>query len=157
MTFLACLVLAVLLCLSLYLGMRALSSWLGDRAVARVLARPADAPLVRLMPESQFVVHLSESEVSCQRPDGGIETVRWDEVERVMIHTTSDGPLLPDCFWLLIGSETSGCCIPWGATGGAELLARLQQLPGFDNRAVIGAGTQEAVITCWQRQPEAGE
>lgn len=157
MTFLPCLVLAVLLCLSLYLGMRAFSSWLGDRAVARALARPADAPLARLMPESQFVVRLSESEISCQRPEGAIETIRWDKLERVMIHTTSEGPLLPNCFWLLIGSGATGCCIPWGATGEQKLLARLQQLPGFDNRAVIGAGTQDAVITCWQRQPEAGE
>ncbi|MBB5034598.1 hypothetical protein [Prosthecobacter vanneervenii] len=157
MTSLACLALAALLCLMLYFGMRALGSWLADRAVARALARSVDAPQARLMPESQFVVRLSESEVSCQRPDGGIETVRWDELERVVIHTTSDGPLLPDCFWLLIGSGTSGCCIPWGASGGAELLARLQQLPGFDNQAVIGTGTQEAVVTCWQRQTNAGE
>lgn len=151
MTFLACLALAALLCLLLYFGMRALGSWSADRAVTRVLARPLAASAARLMPESQFVVRLSESEVSCQRPDGDIETVRWDELERVVIHTTSDGPLLPDCFWLLVGSGTSGCCIPWGATGDAELLARLQQLPGFDNQAVIGAGTQEAVLTCWQR------
>lgn len=112
MTFLASLALAALLCLLLCFGMRALGSWLADRSVARALARSVDAPQARLMPESQFVVRLSESEVFCQRPDGGIETVRWDELERVMIQTTSDGPLLPDRFWLLIGAGTSGCCIP---------------------------------------------
>lgn len=156
MTFLASLALAVLLCLLLYFGMRAFGSWLVDRAVARALAPPPDAPVARLMPESQFVVRLSKSEVSCLRPDGGIEAVRWDELERVAIHTTREGPFVPDRFWLLIGPGTSGCCIPWGATGGAELLARLQQLPGFDNQAVIRVGTQDDVITCWQRQPKIG-
>jgi hypothetical protein len=105
------------------------------------------------MLESQFVIYLSETEVSCHRPEGTVETVRWDELERVLIHTTSDGPLLPDCFWLLIGPGTTGCRIPWGATGEGGLLARLQQLPGFDNQAVLKAGTQEAIFTCWQRQP----
>jgi len=154
MAFAFCLILVVAFYLLLHSGMRVLGSWMADRAVEKALARPLEAPSARLMPESQFVVHLSETEVSCHRPEGTVEAVQWDELERVMIQTTSDGPLLPDRFWLLIGPGTTGCCIPWGATGEGELLARLQQLPGFDNQAVIGAGTQDAVFTCWQRSQE---
>jgi len=85
MTFLASLALAALLCLLLYFGMRALGSWLADRAVARAVAPSPAALAARLMSESKFVVRRSESEVSCHRPDGDIETVRWDELERVII------------------------------------------------------------------------
>lgn len=149
-----CLILVVAFYLLLHFGMRVLGSWTADREVEKALARPLEAPSARLMPESQFVVHLSETEVSCHRPEGTVETVQWDELERVMIQNTSDGPLLPDRFWLLIGPGTTGCFIPWGATGEGELLARLQQLPGFDNQAVLEGGTQDAVFTCWQRSQE---
>ena len=151
MSFYACALFVAIPWIALHFGIRLFGSWVAGRAAARALARPLDARSARLVPESNFVIHMSNDCVSCHRLDGIIETVRWDDLERVLVHTTSDGPLLPDRFWLLIGPGTTGCCIPWGATGERELLARLQQLPGFDNQAVIGAGTQEAVLTCWQR------
>lgn len=132
---------------------RSLSSWMGSRAAAKVLAMPPDAPRARLDPESQFVIHITESEVSCHRPDGIVETVRWDELERINILTNSDGPFAPDCFWLLIGPGSTGCCIPQGATGDVELLARMQELPGFNNQIFMEAmgSTQEAIFTCWEK------
>ena len=131
---------------------RSLSSWMGSRAAAKVLAMPPDAPRARLDPESQYVVHITESEVSCHRPDGIVETIRWDELEKINILTNSDGPFAPDYFWLLIGPGTTGCCIPQGATGDAELLARMQELPGFNNQVFMEAisSHQEAIFTCWE-------
>lgn len=132
---------------------RSLSSWMGSRAAAKVLAMPPDAPRAQLDPESKFVIHLTESAVSCHRPDGIVETVRWDDLERIDILTNSDGPFAPDCFWLLMGPGTTGCCIPQGATGDVELLARMQELPGFNNQVFMEAmgSHQEAIFTCWQR------
>lgn len=132
---------------------RSLSSWMGSRAAAKVMAQPSDARRAQLDPESQFVVHITESEVSCHRPDGIVETVRWNDLERINILTNSDGPFAPDCFWLLIGPETAGCCIPQGATGDTELLARMQELPGFNNQIFMEAmgSTQEAIFTCWEK------
>ena len=105
-----------------------------------------------LQPESQFVVRLSDSEVVCQRPDGQTERVAWDDLRRVEILTTPDGPFSPDAFWVLSGSD-SGCVIPWGATGDRELLERLQRLPQFDNMAVINSApkTEESMTLCWQK------
>lgn len=153
MTILACLVLAVLLYRMMHFGQRVLVAWMSDRVVKRILARPADAPRAQLDPESQYVVHITESEVSCHRPDGIVETVRWDELERINILTNGDGPFAPDCFWLLIAPGTTGCCIPQGATGDVELLARMQELPGFNNQVFMEAmgSHQEAIFTCWQR------
>ena len=153
MSFLALLGLALLVCLALFFAPRILGTYLANRVLTKVLAQPADAPRGRLDPESRFVIQMTESAVSCHRPDGVVETVRWDELQQVQVLTNSDGPFAPDCFWLLIGPGTTGCCIPQGATGDAELLDRIQKLPGFDNLAFIEAmgSTQEAIFTCWQR------
>jgi len=102
-----------------------------------------------LQPESSFIVRLSDSDVVCERPDGQTERVSWDDLQRVEILTTADGPFVPDTFWVLRGT-VSGCVIPSGATGEQELL---QRLPQFDNMAVINAvpKPQESLTLCWQR------
>jgi hypothetical protein len=105
-------------------------------------------------PEASYVVHLSDKDVRCDRPDGRIERVAWDDLQAVIIHTTADGPALPDVFWILVGtSKDSGCVIPHGATGDAALLERLQKLPGFDNEAFIRSmsSTDDQKFLCWQR------
>jgi hypothetical protein len=109
---------------------------------------PADAAL---MPESLCVVTLSETGVSCTRPGGLRESVAWDDLRRVEIITTDQGPFAADVLWVLHGSST-GCVVPQGATGEPELLARLQALPGFRNDAVIQAmgSTENARFVCWE-------
>ena len=128
----------------------AIDSWRADRAMRR--AGPSG---MRLVPESLFVVGLGDDDVVCERPDGTRERVTWAELQRVEIVNTSDGPMHPDTFWLLIG-DAGGCAIPWGATGERQLLDRLQKLPGFLNAAVISAATDtgDARRTCWEKVPK---
>lgn len=59
------------------------------------------------------------------------------------------GALL-DVFFVLAGGDGSGRVVLHGSAVG--LLERLQQLPGFDNSAVIKAmgSTEEAVLVCWR-------
>jgi hypothetical protein len=131
----------------------ALRSWVTRRAIAR-----AGTDRAPLMPESLFIVQVGDADVVCDRPDGKREHVTWDELERVEIVSTSEGPFVPDTFWLLVGT-TGGCAIPWGATGERELLARLQDLPGFDNGAVIDAASDvtDNRRTCWERSRTRGD
>ena len=105
-----------------------------------------------LEPESRFIVRISDTEVACERPDGKTERVGWDDLQRVEILTTSDGPMLPDVFWILHGTDR-GCAIPQGARGERALLERLQSLPGFDNGQVIEAMgcCSDRRFLCWQR------
>jgi hypothetical protein len=112
--------------------------------------RRSDQP--RLQPESQYVVRISEFDVSCARPDGNTESVAWDDLRQVEVVTTDQGPFRPDVFWVLHGSST-GCVVPQGATGEPELLVRLQQLPGFRNRAVIDAmcSADNRRFLCWEK------
>jgi len=95
---------------------------------------------------------LSDSEVVCERPDGTVERVGWDDLQKVEVVTTGDGPFAPDVFWVLHG-RNGACAIPQGATGDRHLLERLQMLPGFDNDAVIAAmsSTSARRFLCWER------
>ena len=106
----------------------------------------------RREPESSVVVRLTDEEVICERPGGKTERVRWDDLQRVEVLTTDDGPFAPDVFWALFGT-TGGCAVPQGATGDRELLARLQALPGFDNESFILAmgSTENARFPCWRK------
>jgi hypothetical protein len=84
--------------------------------------------------------------------DGKLEAVRWDQLRKVEIHTTSSGPFTDDVFWVLIGdSLSSGCVVPSESEAAKELLHRLQQLPEFDNGAVIKAMgcTDDATFVAW--------
>ena len=96
--------------------------------------------------------------------DGRTESVRWDDLQMVLIVTTDEGPWSDDVFWMLVSADgKSGCAVPQGVEGSSELLERLQQLPGFDNEAVIQAmgSTENANFVCWRRDapappPESG-
>lgn len=106
----------------------------------------------QLMPESLFIVEVSDTGVSCSRPDQRVERVTWDDLQCVEVVNTDEGPFLPDVFWVLHGSD-GGCVIPQGATGEKQLLERLQKLPDFDNEAVIKAMsvTTNKRSLCWRR------
>jgi hypothetical protein len=109
-------------------------------------------PEGRINPEAGCVVTISDTQVSCARPSGLVETVGWDDLKEVAIVTTDEGPFATDVMWLLVGEE-SGCVVPQGATGEDELLGRLQSLPGFNNEAVIEAmgSTSNRKFVCWEK------
>lgn len=93
-----------------------------------------------------------EHGVRCVRRNGLVESVTWDDLQIVFIETTDLGPIVDDVFWVL-GGSSGGCVVPSEANGCEELVARLQQLPGFDNEAVVRAVqcTDNGTFVCWQR------
>ena len=83
--------------------------------------------------------------------NGSVDEVRWDDLRRVEILTTDEGPFLEDFFWVLHGSA-GGVVLDASDVERFGLLSRLQQLPGFDNEAVIRAScsTENARFLCWE-------
>ena len=99
-------------------------------------------------------VLFDEQGVSRYHPDGKEESLDWKDLVEVQIVTTSDGPWHDDVHWLLVGAEgRGGCAVPSEAEGSQALLARLQQLPDFDNEKVIEAMscTSDARFVVWRR------
>jgi hypothetical protein len=96
--------------------------------------------------------------VRCERPDGRVESVAWNDLEAVIVETTDEGPWAADVFWILARTNMAmGCVIPQGATGEKALLERLQKLPGFDNKALIQAmgSTSNAKFLCWKKSADS--
>ena len=100
-------------------------------------------------------VAVGASGVCCTWPDGSREAIGWETLLAVEIVTSDAGPFVEDVFWMLRGTR-GNCRVPQEADGSGALLDRLQQLPGFDNEAVIAAmsSTANASFACWQK-PQA--
>jgi len=105
----------------------------------------------RLYPESLYVVTVSSTEVSCQKPDGRIETIAWDDLQAVVVETNDTGPWWTDIWWILSGTQ-SWCVVPQGATGEDELIEKLQTLPGFEIKGMNS--TENRRFVCWQAKPD---
>jgi hypothetical protein len=103
--------------------------------------------------EASSQVEISDTGVIYQRADGVTRSVRWDDLQAVLIATTDDGPFVEDVWWILVDSDGQ-CVIPQAAAGETELFHRLQELPGFDNEAFIEAmsSVENRQFLCWQRQ-----
>jgi hypothetical protein len=144
-------------CAALLIAICSWRHWWTKRLAKRLLAEtsqdaaPASRRWRRLMPESRYVVEISETGVSCRNPDGSTQTVQWHDLKEVEIVTTAAGPLLPDVFWVLHGSS-SDCIIPQGATGEAALMERVRALPGFRNDALTDAmrSARNKRFLCWE-------
>jgi hypothetical protein len=117
------------------------------------LFQVGDGKQAALYPESEYVVTITDQGVSCQRPNGQLESVDWADLKVVLINTTDQGPLGAGVLWFLSG-EKGGCIIPQGVAGEYLLLERLQALDGFDNEALIKAmrSTENQSILWWRRK-----
>jgi hypothetical protein len=106
--------------------------------------------------ESKWAVNVSDTQVSCTRPTGHVESLNGDDLNTVVIETTNAGPYAADVFWYLVGEQT-GCVVPLGATGEDEMVKRFQALPGFDNEAFSEAmtSTSNRKFIVWQRNGAA--
>jgi len=98
---------------------------------------------------------VSGRSIYCRRVNGIAEELLWDDLQRVLIRTTDQGPFSDDVFFILETTQFT-VWIPQPARGCDELLQALQRLPGFDNAAVIAAMgcTDNHVFHCWQRSPQ---
>jgi hypothetical protein len=86
-------------------------------------------------------------------PSGSAATrVAWADLRAVEVATTDAGPFAEDVHWVLHASG-SPLMVPQSADGSDALLARLQELPGFDSRAVIAAMSSAGNerFACWAR------
>jgi hypothetical protein len=97
-------------------------------------------------------VEINSEEICYRQSDGTERIVQRDTLRAVLIETTDQGPSVEDVWWILIDGE--GHCIIPQEEGGEHLLEMLQELPGFDNDAVIAAmsSVENRIFVCWQRQ-----
>jgi hypothetical protein len=85
--------------------------------------------------------------------DKGRDEVRWADVTRARIITTSAGPWGEDVYFVLESTEGNGCIVPHEAAARTKLLEEMQaRLAGVDDRKVIEAmgSTSERTFVIWE-------
>ena len=120
--------------------------------VAQRLRRPREN---MLRPEDEVEVRSDDQRITATYPDGVVQSVRWDQIDRVIIETDASGPWGADLWWVFEGAGLR-CAYPNGATGEQEALESLRQhLVGFSDAAVGEAmrTTTNARFLCWERGP----
>lgn len=104
--------------------------------------------------ERSFVVTADDARLVCQFAEGPESTIRWAELEEVLIVTTDEGPYWADVFWVFRG--VNGFVeFPLGASGEAAAADRATKLPGFDHVQMTKAmrSTDNARFVVWRRPP----
>lgn len=117
-------------------------------------ARRREAQRAALASESAVAVETTSDGVIARYPDGKVQSIDWDLLERIVVETNDGGPLATDVWWILEGGGQR-CMYPGGATGEQLALDRYgDQLPGFDPEAVVRAmaSASNARFVCWERQ-----
>lgn len=98
------------------------------------------------------VVEVDERQITYLGPLGG-GAVSINELSRVIVRTTADGPFATDFYWEFADSSGQRLLIPGDAENASALFDALTALPGADYEAVIKAsGTAEnAEFLVWER------
>lgn len=122
---------------------------------AASISLPPDVPV-------EILAHRVEADsdaITLHEAPNKVERLPWGALSMVIIETNAFGPIIDDLHWILVGQKPEQCWrIANGSTGIGTLLGRLQQLPGFDNDAVIDAmsSIDDSRVLVWQRAKQAG-
>ena len=97
------------------------------------------------------VVEVDERQVSYFGPHGG-GALSINELARVRVRTTADGPMTSDFFWEFTDREGQRLTIPGDAENASALFDALTALPGANYEAVIraSASTEAGEFLVWE-------
>jgi hypothetical protein len=102
-------------------------------------------------PGGPYEVIVTEDILTCTHPKRPTESIRWDQVQEITLVTTSEGPLLPDVWYLFVGDGT-GCSVPSEAKGFDQLWDVFKnRFPTIDYTAMTAAGTDDARKVIWNK------
>ncbi len=131
-----------------------LPSWLFMRRVDKMLDsminNPMDTPVTSPPPFPDYKTIMDENGIACEHPKRKRESVAWDEVIEIGLFSTSDGPWLPD-LWFVFSGKNSGCSVPTSGQDSEKVWDEIKKrFPGFDYEAFISESkTYEHYATLW--------
>ncbi len=105
--------------------------------------------------ETDYTVAFDDMGVRCERPDGTVERIDWEDLHTVTVEAPNQPPPVPALVWILWSEDRkSGCIFPGRATGADALIEELKRrLDGFDHRALVTAMNADEHMTyvVWQQ------
>ncbi|MBV9497668.1 MAG: hypothetical protein JOZ54_25765 [Acidobacteria bacterium] len=104
--------------------------------------------------ESLFLVRVDDAHVTVRDPEGEEETIAWDDLQRIVLHTTDGGPDQPDILWELHPAFGRSVMFPSAATGEVDFMYDAQKLPGFRDESLVRAMTsaENGSFLVWERE-----
>lgn len=108
-------------------------------------------------PASESVTY-DERQIVRHVPDGTVERICWDELDRISIITTDQGPWNEDAYWIFEdAARQKGCMIGNGAEGFPALLDHISSFGGFSHERVIEAMgcTSNKRFIIWNRSDDS--
>lgn len=100
-------------------------------------------------------VVFNDDEIIRYLGDEVIERINWDEITEISVATTDEGPWREDAFILLCNPKTDrGVVVPNGAEGAGDLVGKICDFPGFDEKTFIEAMgcTSNNRFVCWVKK-----
>jgi hypothetical protein len=100
------------------------------------------------------VVDVDERQITYFGPHGG-GALSINELARIKVRTTADGPRSSDFFWEFTDRSGQRLTVPGNAENASALFDALTALPGADYEAVIKASgsTQAGEFLVWEYTP----
>jgi len=104
-------------------------------------------------PEGEYIVTITSSFIKVEHPQRETEQVMWNNIQKIKLVNTADGPWLPDVWLALIGKD-DGCVIPQGAKGYDEVYDIVSKYKGFSFENVIKSMgcTDNAEFLLWEKE-----
>lgn len=98
-------------------------------------------------------VHFDDEMITYFRENNEKTSLPWQDLSKLRILTTPDGPFLPDVFWIFESQEEIALKIPSEAEGMAELSDHLTSLSGFQSAPFTKAmgSTEYASFDVWEK------
>ncbi|HEX6239865.1 MAG TPA: hypothetical protein VFZ61_03180 [Polyangiales bacterium] len=83
---------------------------------------------------------------------GAPAAIAWDQLVRIEIVTTDQGPFQEDVFWFFVNADGSACSIPGGEVDDG-VMGRVSALPGVHFDAIIQAmgSCEDARFLVWSQ------
>ena len=102
-------------------------------------------------PGGAYEVFVTDKAISCSHPKRPEEKIQLDKIDEIRLVTTSDGPRLPDMWFLFIGNG-QGCSVPSEAKGFDQIWDLFKtRFPGLNYEAIMQAGTTDAQKVLWKK------
>ena len=98
-------------------------------------------------------ITLTNDELTIIYKNGKKEKHLFENLQKVTIITTDQGPFEDDVFWLMLFKKNI-IMIPQGCPGEDKLLEIMQKLPDFDNEQVVKAMTcsENSSFLVWEKE-----